>query len=217
MHKNYSKQTNIKGYKMATRGLNFLAKPNEFLEIVNHIISLLNLQAISVNGIEGDLVRILPLPLQIDITNTLTREFFLTDKEVKRGISVSEINLPREGWIQVVAPKERDSILWEGYFAIKNDWYEENNKCENKDSLIFFNKVKRMFKKHLKYPVFAYNVLRGNSWPYKIIGYTEGAKQFEKDGGLLVNSGDDGFNSIRFAIDKNYIKTDPDLLIKRLQ
>lgn len=196
---------------MASQRLKFFATPIEFLEILNKIISSLNLHAALAEGIKDARVQVLPLPLN---HKQNISDLFLTDKAIKNGIPVSEVNFPKEGWIQIIPPKEKDAMLLYGWVAIKTDWHEENNKYENKDSIILFNKISRMIKKYLKYPVLGYDVLSGDSQPYKI-GYTEGAEKFEKDGGLLLQWGDDGFYSTRFAIDKNYIRTDPDLPIKR--
>ncbi len=202
---------------MATRGLYFFAKPNEFLEIINGIITSLNLHAVLAEGKKDAIVQELPLPLLLSVINKqVCWDFFLTDKAVKEGIPVSEVNLPMEGWIQVVSPKEKDAMLWKGYIAIKTEWYVENVKYENKDSLVLFNKLKRKFKKHLKYPMIGYDAVSGVSRSYKI-GYTGGVEQFQKEGGLLVSSGDDAICSTRYAIDKNYIKVDPDLPIKRAE
>ena len=83
----------------------------------------------------------LDLPLQLAfINNSSVYDFFLTDKAVKNGIPVSEVCFPKEGWIQVVPPKEKDGMLFEGWIAIKTDWYVEDNKYDNEDGLSYLIK-----------------------------------------------------------------------------
>ena len=200
---------------MAGREMLFLIRPVEFHKIVNELISLLHLNAVLAEGVMNARVKNLRLPLTLEFLNEFpVCEFFLSNNPVKDGMPVSEICLPQLGWIQVIVSGERNGMLASGRIAIKTDWYVGDEKFENKEGLVFFDKVKRALKKYLQFSAYSYYVPTGDSSPCKI-GYTEKTKEFEKQGGLLVQSGDDGFYSTRFVIDKQYIRVDPDLVAKR--
>ena len=200
---------------MASRELSFLIRPHEFETIINEIIISLKLHAIHAEGGKVPIVKNLTLPLTLKYLNQFpVCIFFLSESAIPKNTIFSDICFPKNGWIQVIVSRERNGMLNEGRIAIKTDWYVGDEKFENKEGLVFFDKVKRALKKYLQFSAYSYYVPTGDSSPCKI-GYTEKTKEFEKQGGLLVQSGDDGFYSTRFVIDKQYIRVDPDLVAKR--
>lgn len=194
---------------MATRGTYFFARPQEFTDILNGVIRSLNLHVIYAIRMQNERVKLLHPPLEVATLNQPSfYDIFLTDHKVEEGILVADINRAKEGWIQVVLPKEVNGKLFEGNIGIKTDWYDEETQTiyDKKENLALFNKVARMIKKNFKYPVIGYDIQTGKSHTYQV-GYTEAVKRFSKEGGELVQG--DGYGCARFVIDAGDIVINP--------
>lgn len=197
---------------MATRGISFFARPHEFAKILNEIIIDLKLHAVSAVRMRNEKIKMLDIPLDINIlTQPTIFDIFLTEHKVENGILVADVNRAKEGWIQVVLPKEANGMLFEGNIGIKTDWYDEETNAiyDKKEKLSLFNKIARRLKKNFKYPVIGYDIRTGKSHTYQI-GYTEEAKRFLKEGGQLVSGiNETDIGTVRFAIDQGDIRIEP--------
>jgi len=197
---------------MSTRGVRFFAMPIEFTNMINEIISSLQLKVLLAPGKRNAKIKTLIVPLNLEILKQLdVSEFFLTDQKVHEGILVSEVNIPKEGWVQVLIPKEIPGKLFKGSLGIKTDWYDKEYDAiiDNKNSISLYNKILRRIKKHLEFPLIGYDIRTGTSHTYPI-GYTHNAKKFLKEGGELASGiNETDIRNSRFAVDKSDIRVDP--------
>jgi hypothetical protein len=91
--------------------------------------------------------------------------------------------------------------------AVVTDWWDEEAqvKRENRDSLRLFQIVASRFRKKLKRPVWAHDVLHdGGAVSYRNIGYSVGASDWVKTGGELAQAGRtlDTPGNVRFVPEK---------------
>lgn len=210
----------MKRLKMATREMRFFAIPQEFIDMLNEIILSLNLNAIFAIRMTGSKTKILGIPLDLNTLKELDAfDIFLTDKKIEDGILVDDINRAKEGWVQVVLPKEHQGKLFKGDIAIRTDWYDEQTKniYDNKENLKLFDKIARRLKKHFKYPLIGYDIRSGASCIYQI-GYTEAVKRFLKEGGELSGGlNENDLTTVGYAVDESDIRINTSYQPKRKQ
>ncbi len=103
------------------------------------------------------------------------------------------------GWVQVDVPRVVSDTLLLCQIAAKSDWWNRAQSAtqENRSSLRFFDKVWRVLKPRLVFPIWATNIRTGASSAYNAIGYSEGAREWYLDGGEL---GQDGVANIKYEI-----------------
>ncbi len=120
----------------------------------------------------------------------------------ERGLNISEIN-PKDlepgrlGMLQVVLPRESGRILLMSEVAIKTDWIDTatGERCENRQLLSLFKKVKKDLLKDMMEPVLGVNIVTGGSSVYSTVKYTKAAKALVEGGGELMQ---EGVNNVRF-------------------
>ncbi|MCX4240022.1 hypothetical protein [Paraliomyxa miuraensis] len=113
--------------------------------------------------------------------------------------TIESLNEERIGWVQIDVPRVVDDTLRLCQVGVKSDWWNKARAVseENRSSLRFFDKVWRVLRAHLAFPVWATNVRTGASSQYKAIGYSEGAARWYLQGGSL---GQEGVVNIKYEI-----------------
>lgn len=90
------------------------------------------------------------------------------------------------GWVDTDVPVEANNMLFIAQMASKSDWWDSEHKqvVEIPKGHELFKKIRPMFLKHLKRPVWARGV-EGGARVYREIGYSVGAAEWENNGGEL--------------------------------
>jgi len=106
------------------------------------------------------------------------------------------------GWVQADVPCEDTGSLYKSTLAAKSDWWNPNTRqrLENPASIVLFAKVGPYFRKHLHYPVWAYNIMEKSPrlQLYRTIGYSDGAAEWFRTGHELRQSSGE---FVRYTID----------------
>lgn len=167
---------------MASRILQFFVTENEFLEIINGVISELNLYPIYHLRIENSTIQLLNIPLTLHEIHALKiKDIYLA--EHKPDLKLLDPKAVRPGffgWVEVVFPKEKDNVLYLADIGFKS---------ELKESLLLYNKVMRRIKKYLQFGVWFCDTAYTRSRFIKAVGYTEGAKEYSQNEGELMQKG----------------------------
>lgn len=113
--------------------------------------------------------------------------------------TVESLNTEGIGWVQIDVPRVLDDTLRLCQVGAKSDWWNRAQGVseENRSSLRLFDKVWRVLRARLMFPVWATNIRTGASSEYKGIGYSEGAAKWQLEGGNLVQ---EGVANIRYEI-----------------
>lgn len=178
---------------MSSRGLEFLAHPDEFYTVLKGLVEKLGLYVIVRMSYSEPSLLVLESE---EISPTLKNEdillIFLSKTEPERLPNTLEMNPAKSGWVTFWPPMESNSFLYEGSLGARSDWWdEENNKVlENKDGLKLFETVKRGFKKFLKNPVWIASQSSFEPVQYKTIWFMESARNHVEEGkGLALCGG----------------------------
>jgi len=113
--------------------------------------------------------------------------------------TVESLNREGIGWVQIDVPRIQNDTLRLCQVGTKSDWWNRTRGVseENRSSPRLFDKVWRILRAHLMFPVWATNVRTGASAEYKAIGYSEGAAAWHLKGGNLSQ---EGVANIRYEI-----------------
>jgi hypothetical protein len=187
---------------MSTRTFLCFIRLPQFLELINPIIDSLKLEPV-LQRLRSDPIQLIPIerPITIEkIKNMNADRLYLAIKKTSvEGLDPHHFRPAHLGWIQIDLPREKKGILLMTDIGIKTDWYEGDEKYENKDLLKIYNKFISSLKKQLKFPAKIYFIGYPNS--VRIcdrIGYDQSAKDFLQQGGELMQYGVD---TARFLID----------------
>ena len=129
-----------------------------------------------------------------------TNRLYLVERmPIRAQPTVESLNEEVLGWVQVDVPRVVSDTLLLCQIAVKSDWWNRAQSAtqENRSSLRFFDKVWRVLKPRLVFPIWATNIRTGASSAYNAIGYSEGAREWYLDGGEL---GQDGVANIKYEI-----------------
>lgn len=187
---------------MGTKTFQFFCRRDELLEILSQIVNSLSLKTILYSG--GRQPRLCSVE-QLDqraVARFQTDRVYLSAGAEDIGtICPDEFSPARLGWVQVDLPREVDDQLLLAQVATKTDWYnpETDAIAENKEVVALHKKITSLLKKHVTFPVWAYNVKHPEPHVYHDIGFSRSAREFANEGGELVQ---EGVDNVRFTIEK---------------
>ena len=120
-----------------------------------------------------------------------SRLYFLEREPTCGEVTIESLNRDGIGWVQIDVPRVLDDTLRLCQVGAKSNWWNKTKSVseENRSSLRFFDKLWRVLRAHLTFPVWATNVRTGASAEYKTIGYSEGAANWYLEGGSLRQEG----------------------------
>jgi hypothetical protein len=180
---------------MATRRLAFFMRFDEFVPLLWERVLALGLSVIMVPGGRQP-CEIASQPGDLALSDgTMPWRVYLA--------AVAPVMLPDNngvkpgewGWVQADVPHESGNRLYKSTLAAKSDWWDSKARrhLENPASLELFGKVAPAFRKHLHYPVWAYNVMDETPQPqrYRTLGYSDGAAEWFHMGYELRQSSHD--------------------------
>lgn len=132
------------------------------------------------------------------ITKGYDQVFFSSSKTSSKGLDSSRPNFPELGWVQYILPKRENKCLYHASLGYKSDWYDDDYsiRYENEGMEKVYKKIRTIFKKGMKSPVWSKNIKFGGSECHNNIGFSDGAAEWEKNGGELCQL---GVGNIRFS------------------
>ena len=132
------------------------------------------------------------------ITDGYDQVFFSSSKPSPKDLDSSKPNFPELGWVQYQLPKRENNFLIMASLGYKSDWYNDDYTVHYDNEVMkkLYRKIRPIFKKGLKSPVWAKNIKFGGSSCYRNLGYSDGAAEWEKNGGELCQL---GVGNIRFS------------------
>jgi hypothetical protein len=103
----------------------------------------------------------------------------------------AEINAAKHGWVVASVPRTTNNQLLISRIGARSDWWNSSTGTivDNNQSIFLFDRIWKLLKSHLMYPVWARNINSGPARPYRDLGYTSGAKQWASAGGRLAQEG----------------------------
>ncbi len=188
---------------MATRSMQFFMTTTEIELLVREISEKQGLMLI--------LSRRSPAQLEIAdqrrglkmVDGQLADQIFLSPIEPDlTAIDMASLRPGELGWVQIDVPRSVGNVLYSVQMGAKSDWFDEKEQrvAENPASLDLYSKVLPHFKKYLKSPCFARNVMEGGRCQeYPSIRYSKGAEDWERGGGELCQ---EGVENVRFSTAK---------------
>jgi uncharacterized protein (DUF885 family) len=113
-------------------------------------------------------------------------------------------NATQLGWVNCTAPKVAGNVLVEADIGSRSDWYELKTRTvhENPGAHALFAKIRPLLLKRLRRPMWL--TAQGGGWSrlVRTVGYTVGAAEWVKKGGVLGTSETGGMR---------YVLSDPGL------
>jgi len=110
----------------------------------------------------------------------------------------NDVNPAERGWVVMKVPRVESGALLDIHLDARSDWYEDGVIKENPESIRLHGRIARRFKKILKHPVWAKNIkLGGSAVSYRSLGYSNGAREWYRNGGELMH---EGMPNIRYEI-----------------
>lgn len=182
---------------MSTRTFRFFVRLPEFLDMINELAKNLELYMI--------LYRLMKLPQKLfikqnditlkDIQELCIDEIYLSkEKPDIDSVDPTEFAPGELGWIHIELPKENNNILYMSDIGVKTNWYDSVKKINfnNENLLPVYNKFTSKIKRNFKFPVRLYNIDNPQEiFVCRGIGFTEAVRNFEKEGGKLMQDGVD--------------------------
>jgi hypothetical protein len=188
---------------MVAKHTQFFSTPDEFVQILRGILTGQSLEIfLSRDGAKPFIKKSEVVALEYDVVNFGANRILLAMRGTKpTDITIENINSGQVGLLLVELPRLRNDTLFMGEIAVKTERInsETGLVIEDEDLLKLYNRLTRLFKKHLTFPVWAENMVTGAASTYRDIGYTKAAERFAEKGGNLMQ---EGVNNVRFTLRK---------------
>ena len=126
--------------------------------------------------------------------------FLSSEKPELCRINPHDLRPSEWGWVDADVPREEQDMLLMGMISAKSDWYNADlgEINDNQLSLQIFQSVAPSFRRYLRRPVWAHNILHGGIASYRTIGYSAGALSWLRQGGQW---GKEGVANIRYTVE----------------
>jgi hypothetical protein len=119
------------------------------------------------------------------------RIFLATDAVEVGSVTTKELNPAERGWVVMSVPRTVGSKLLVCQLGARSDWWDpvQSTVRENPAAIRLYDKVWKRLKTRLTFPVWGKNVITGAASPYRSMGYSQGAKEWTRSGGILAQEG----------------------------
>lgn len=181
---------------MSTKNFQFFARPDECLQLLRALADADDLWLVVS---DNDQYRQIGLEELTDRSVDGYEQIFIaTSPPSDDQLEAEEVVPAKFGWLHFDIPTESGNLLFLADFALKSDWYDEKSKkiIFNKQLVRVYRKLRSRLRDLLKSPVYARNIKTGGTSRYSDMGFSQGAKQWEQEGGELRQR---GVENVRFS------------------
>jgi hypothetical protein len=137
-------------------------------------------------------------PERLDHWDGSAASLLASDKAIFTGdlanleeISASDYIPGLLGWVTVDVPRVQGSSLFSVQFGARSDWYDENRRevMEKRDAMKRFDRIWKKWKPLVRSPMRVRNRVTGTEGTTSGVGYSVGAEEWVRRGGVLRQEG----------------------------
>lgn len=116
---------------------------------------------------------------------------YLAETKPTRESLADPLQPGRWGWVQFDLPVEASATLHLGTIAAKSDWHDADTGRHMRDeaALKLYARIFNVVRRSLRGPMWVRNVKTGAARRYRDLWYSEGARAWVEQGGLLRQEG----------------------------